>query len=164
MERSNHFVDLVHIEEKRMILFNYHEQQMEECKKRFSSLATELFFLQHGGNYADFSQFIKRPSQQLTEYLSLNSIHSKDTFTMVPVKPHSLNHSAIRNGMEAQELMYLPMPIESEVRFFYDFLLFQPCHFQQRGFFSCCLLHLYQGMSTFNKGVRRSNTILHQCT
>ena len=70
------------IEQKRMVLCNYHKKQMEKCSSLYSSLATELFFLQHGGSYTDFTQFIKRPSQQLTQHLMQNSVYSLEKHSL----------------------------------------------------------------------------------
>ena len=52
----------------------FHRNQLKSCNKIYTELLTELFFLQHGGNYSDYLQFKKRPSQQLVAYLEQNPI------------------------------------------------------------------------------------------
>ena len=61
-------------EKKSKHLNLFTKNQLEKCNKNYVELLTELFFLQHGGNYVDFIQFKKRPSQQLKSYLEQNSI------------------------------------------------------------------------------------------
>ena len=55
-------------------LSQFNKTQLELCNKNYVDLVTELFFLQHGGNYVDYIQFKKRPSQQLKTYLDQNVI------------------------------------------------------------------------------------------
>jgi len=55
-------------------LCQFNKNQLESCNKNYVDLLTELFFLQHGGNYVDYNQFKKRPSQQLKTYLDQNVI------------------------------------------------------------------------------------------
>ena len=55
-------------------LLDYNRCQLKLCNKQYIELLTELFFLQHGGNYVDFVQFKKRPSHQLLVHLDQNPI------------------------------------------------------------------------------------------
>ena len=60
-------------------LCDHHKTQMEGCSNAYSELLTELFFLQHGGNYIDFVQFKKRPSEQLCDHIRQNPIISYES-------------------------------------------------------------------------------------
>uniref|UniRef100_H2YBM9 E1A-binding protein p400 N-terminal domain-containing protein n=1 Tax=Ciona savignyi TaxID=51511 RepID=H2YBM9_CIOSA len=57
------------IVEKRQSAIQLQEEKMKICNNSYTELVTELFFLQHGGNYTEFSQFKKRPSQKLIDHL-----------------------------------------------------------------------------------------------
>ena len=66
-------------EVKRSHLCKFNKNQLDSIKNDYVELLTELFFLQHGGNYIDYNQFKKRPSRQLLSYLDQNSLSSITT-------------------------------------------------------------------------------------
>nr|XP_018666729.1 helicase SWR1 isoform X3 [Ciona intestinalis] len=57
------------VAEKRLGAIAIQEEKMKLCSENYTELVTELFFLQHGGNYTEFAQFKKRPSQKLIDHL-----------------------------------------------------------------------------------------------
>ena len=58
----------------------YNKHQLKLCNEQYVELLTELFFLQHDGNYIDFIQFKKRPSHQLLRHIDQNPIHNNGNY------------------------------------------------------------------------------------
>lgn len=77
------------LEAKSSTLLKYNKHKLDLCNKEYIELLTELFFLQHGGNYVDFAQFKKRPSQQLLTYIEQNPILSNGCHKAKPADEHS---------------------------------------------------------------------------
>lgn len=63
-------------EEKRAFVLENKNEDLLESGQHFTDLLTELFFLQHDGNYIEFSNFKKRPSKQLLDHIQQNPIIS----------------------------------------------------------------------------------------
>ena len=89
-------------------LTQFNKKQLELCNKNYAELLTELFFLQHGGNYVDYIQFKKRPSLQLKTYLEQNSLsgnlNGKQSVPQTAVKVPSKEHDTSNGTLKDDEL------------------------------------------------------------
>ena len=79
--------------EKRLRVVLWQKSLLEESQIVYTDLLSELFFIQHDGDYNELHNFKKRPSKQLHEYLEQNPVLSAD-----PKRKISIESSKHQNG------------------------------------------------------------------
>nr|CAB3266557.1 helicase SRCAP [Phallusia mammillata] len=111
--------------EKRTLASESKNAELLECVQHYKDLLTELFFLQHDGNYIEYSNFKKRPSKQLHEHLQQNPIvttkrkisseHTTTSLQPIPVEHTQDAQKAVHNEKSQENTETEKEPTQSVI-------------------------------------------------